>query len=173
MPPVGPGAREGELIVRATGEHWLAAPERTVGSSLAKQTFCRAPAGALDWSCWSVTGLPIESPAMFEWKGILYVGGKRDTGNGFKRTSIWQVLEDDHDLSPVKDIDASFGDTGGPAVVQLDQDRALLTFHTTSKLDPRVAALDHEPTEVEAQSKDYASDILAVELYMPSAAAGH
>ena len=172
-PPVGPGAREGELIVRATGEHWLAAPERTVGSSLAKQTFCRAPAGALDWSCWSVTGLPIESPAMFEWKGVLYVAGKRDTGNGFKRTSLWQVLEDDHDLSPVKDIDASFGDTGGPAVVQLDQDRALLTFHTTSKLDPRVAALDHEPTEVEAQSKDYASDILAVELYMPSAAAGH
>ncbi|MGZ6142758.1 MAG: sialidase family protein [Myxococcales bacterium] len=171
--PVGAGAREGELIVRASGEHWLAAPERTVGSSLARQTFCHAPSGVLDWSCWSVPGLPIESPALFEWKGILYVAGKRDTGNGYQRTSIWQVMEDDQDLSPVEDVPASFGDTGGPAVVQLDEDRALLTFHTTSKLDPRVAALGHEPTLVEAQAQDYASDILAVELFMPSAAAGH
>ncbi len=171
--PVGPGAREGELVVRASGEHWLAVPERTVGSSLAKQTFCHAPAAALDWSCWSIPGLSIEAPAMFEWKGILYVAAKRDTGNGYKRTSIWQVLEDDHDLSPVDDVGVSFGDTGSPSVVKLDDDRALLTFHTTSKLDPRVAALDHEPTEVEAQAEDYASDVLAVELYMPSAAAGH
>ena len=179
--PVGLGAREGELIVRATGEHWLAVPERTVLSSLARQTFCRAPAAALDWTCWSVAAAPIESPALFEWKGVLYVAGKRDTGNGFKRTSIWQVLEDDHDLSLVADLQGpaattlpySFGDTGGPSVVQLDADRALLTFHTTSRLDGRVAALDHEPTEVEAQAHDYPSDILAVTLYMPSAAAGH
>jgi hypothetical protein len=171
--PVGLGSREGELIVRASGEHWLAAPERTVGSSFARQTFCHAPTGTFDWACWSIAGAPIESPAMFEWKGILYVAGKRDTGNGFKRTAIWQVLEEDHDLAPVKDVPYSFADTGGPAVVALDDDRALLTFHTTSKLDPVVAALDHEPTEVEAQAHAYPSDVLAVELYMPAAAAGH
>jgi hypothetical protein len=170
--PVGAGAREGELVVRASGERWMAVPERTVGTAFARQTFCHA-AAAMDWSCWSVMGAPIESPAMFEWKGILYVAGKRDTGNGFKRTSIWQVLEDDHDLSPVADVPSSFGDTGGPSVAELDGDRALLAFHTTSKLDPRVAALDHEPTEVEAQAQDYPSDVLAVTLYMPSAAAGH
>ncbi|MCA1826249.1 MAG: hypothetical protein ABR567_17870 [Myxococcales bacterium] len=50
---------------------------------------------------------------------------------------------------------------------------AFTVVPTTSKLDPRVAALDHEPTEVEAQSKGYATDVLAVELYLPSAAAGH
>ncbi len=83
------------------------------------------------------------------------------------------MLEEDHDLAPVKDVPYSFADTGGPAVVALDDDRALLTFHTTSKLDPVVAALDHEPTEVEAQAHAYPSDVLAVELYMPAAAAGH
>jgi hypothetical protein len=171
--PVGLGAREGELIVRATGERWLAVPERSVGLSLAKQTFCSAPASALSWSCWSLPGAPIESPAMFEWKGVLFVAGKRDTGNGFKRTSIWQVLDVDRDLSPVADVPVSFGDTGGPAVAQLDSDNLLLTFHTTSKLDPRVAALGREPTEVEAQAQDYSSDVLAVDLYMLSAAAGH
>jgi hypothetical protein len=36
-----------------------------------------------------------------------------------------------------------------------------------------VAALGREPTEVEAQAQDYSSDVLAVDLYMPSAAAGH
>ena len=51
--------------------------------------------------------------------------------------------------------------------------RALLTFHSTSALDPRVVALGHEPTEVETQSVAMAADVLAVELYMPSAAAGH
>jgi hypothetical protein len=143
--PVGLGAREGELIVRATGERWLAVPERTVGTSLAKQTFCSAPASALSWSCWSIPGAPIESPAMFEWKGVLFVAGKRDSGNGFKRTSIWQVLDVDRDLSPVADVPVSFGDTGGPAVAQLDSDNLLLTFHTTSKLDPRVAAWGASP----------------------------
>lgn len=79
--PVGLGAREGELAVRASGEHWLAVPERTVGSTAARQTFCRAPASTLDWSCWSVPAAPIESPALFDWKGVLYVAGKRDTGS--------------------------------------------------------------------------------------------
>jgi hypothetical protein len=40
-------------------------------------------------------------------------------------------------------------------------------------LDPRVAALGHEPTEVETQSTGMSADALAVELYLPSAAAGH
>ncbi len=171
--PVGLGAREGELIVRATGERWLAVPERTVGASLAKQTFCSAPAASLNWTCWSVAVEPIESPAMFEWQGVLFVAGKRDTGNGFKRTSLWQVVDSTRDLTPVADVPSSFGDTGGPAVAQLDADNFLLTFHTTSKLDPKVIALGHEPTEVEAQAQDYAGDVLAVDLYMPSAAAGH
>jgi hypothetical protein len=175
VPPAGAGAREGELIVRASGERWLAAPERSISGSGDKQTFCRAPAtdAVLSWSCWSVSGSPIESPVLFEWSGLLFVAGKRNVGNGRMRTSIWQVIEDDHALSPVADVPASFGDTGGPGVVQLDKERALLTFHTTSALDPRVAALGHEPSEVETQSVAMAADVLAVELYLPSAAAGH
>jgi hypothetical protein len=175
VPPAGSGAREGELIVRASGERWLAAPERSISGSRDKQTFCRAPASDLlmSWTCWSVPGSPVESPVLFEWHGVLFVAGKRNVGNGRMRTAVWQVLEDDHALSPIADVPASFGDTGGPGVVQLDGERALLTFHSTSALDPRVAALGHEPTEVETQSSAMAADALAVELYMPSAAAGH
>jgi hypothetical protein len=171
-PAAGPGAREGDLVVRASGERYLAVPERSVGSRAANQTFCHHT-GAAAWQCWSVDGLSVEGPAMFEWGGVLFLVGKRDTGNGDMRTSIWQVLDDVHDVSPVADVTSGFGDTGGPAAVPLDDQRVLLVFHSTSILDPRVAALPSLPNEVQADANGYATDILAVELFMPSAAAGH
>ena len=54
----------------------------------------------------------------------------------------------------------------------LDADHALLAFHSTSALDKNVAALGYEPSAVAAQAAGFAADVLAVELYMPSAAAG-
>jgi hypothetical protein len=56
--------------------------------------------------------------------------------------------------------------------VPLDADHALLAFHSTSALDQNVAVLGYEPSAVAAQAAGFAADVLAVELYMPSAAAG-
>lgn len=167
-PPIGPGAREGDLLVRASGERWMAIPERSVGDSPDKLTFCHGAS----WKCWSIQGLAVESPALLEWNGILYLAGKRDTGGGEVRTSIWQVMDDLQDVSPVADVTAGFGATGGPSLSPLDDQRVLLVFHSTSRLDPAVAALPSEPTELQAEAKGYATDVLAVELNMPAAAAG-
>ena len=167
-PAVAPGAREGDIVIRASGERWMAIPSRTVGDSKDAFSFCH---GA-DWKCWSIPGLSIESPAMFEWNGILYLTGKRDTGNGIVRTSIWQVMEEMEDVSPVADVTAGFGVTGGPSLAPLDDEHVLLVFHSTSRLDPAVAALATDPTEVQAEARGYATDVLAVQLFMPSAAAG-
>lgn len=167
----GPGARQGELFVRANGDHYLALPERADNGAPERQTFCHSPALS-DWTCWSVAGRHVDAPVLFEWNGVLFVAGRHDTGSGRKRTAIWQVLEDDHDLSLIADVPQGFGDTGAPGVVLLDRDHALLTFHTTSPVDARVQALGHEPTEVEAQSLGLPADVLSVVLSMPSAAAG-
>ena len=167
-PAAAPGAREGDIVVRASGEPWMAIPDRSVGDSKDAFTFCHG-AG---WQCWSIPGLSIEGPAMFEWNGILYLTGKRDTGSGVVRTSIWQVMEDAQDVSPVADVTAGFGETGGPSLAPIDDEHVLLVFHSTSRLDPAVAALTAEPTEVQAEAKGYATDVLAVELFMPAAAAG-
>jgi hypothetical protein len=56
--------------------------------------------------------------------------------------------------------------------VPLDADHALLAFHSTSALDQNVAVLGYEPSAVAAEAAGFAADVLAVELYMPSAAAG-
>lgn len=168
-PNAGPGAREGDLVVRASGERWMVVPGRTVGGTKDQLSFCH---GA-EWKCWSIPGMSVEAPAMFEWNGILYLTAKRDTGSGIVRTSIWQVLDDTQDVSPVADVTAGFGETGGPSLAPLDSERVLLVFHSTSRLDPRVAALPSEPTEVQAEAQGYPTDVLAVELNMPSAAAGH
>lgn len=167
-PSAGPGAREGDIVVRASGERWMAIPGRSVGDSKDQLSFCH---GA-DWKCWSIPGLSIEGPAMFEWNGILYLTGQRDTGSGTVRTSIWQVMEETQDVSPVADITAGFGFTGGPSLSPLDDERVLLLFHSTSRLDPKVAALPSDPTEVQAEANGYATDVLAVSLFMPAAAAG-
>lgn len=174
-PPVGPGGREGELAVRADGQRALLVPERALLGGVEHNTFCHAtkePASPA-WACWSAPGPAVESPAMFEWNGFLYVAGKREAGAGHKRTAVWQVMEDDHQLQLVANVESSFGDTGGPSVVALDASHALLLFHTTSSLDPRVAALGHEPTEVEAQGQALSGDILAVTLDMASAQSGN
>lgn len=167
----GAGARQGELIVRQSGDAWLALPERAINGAPDRQTFCHSHALA-DWTCWSVAGQRVDGPALFEWNGVLFVAGRHDVGGGRKRTAIWQVLEDDHGLSLIADVAQSFGDTGGAGVVPLDTEHALLTFHSTSSLDPKLGSLGHEPTEVEAQSMGLATDVLAVQLYMPAAAAG-
>lgn len=173
-PALGPGARQGELVVRASGDRWLTVPERQDGAGAQQQTFCHAApsSGNPDWSCWSVAGARVDGPALFEYGSVLYLAGRREVGGGRARTSVWQVLEADKDLSLIADVTSSFGDTGAPGVVALDDSHALLTFHTTSALDPGVTALGHEPTLVEAESQGFASDVFSVVLYMPSAAAG-
>jgi hypothetical protein len=169
--PAGPGAREGELLVRQSGDSWLALPERAIDGAPDRQTFCHAK-GLAGWTCWSVAGQRVDGPALFEWNGILFLAGRHDIGGGRKRTAVWQVLEDDHALSLIADLAQSFGETGGPGVVQLDADHELLTFHSTSTLDPKLAGIGHEPTEVESQSLGLATDVLSVQLFMPGAAAG-
>jgi hypothetical protein len=171
VPTAGPGARDGDLVVRASGEKWLALPERALGGAPERQTFCHSPA-VTDWVCWSMDGAAVEEPALFEWNGLLFVAGRHEVGGGRKRTAIWQVLEDEHLLSLIADVKQSFGETGAPGVVPLDADHALLAFHSTSALDKNVAALGYEPSAVAAQAAGFAADVLAVELYMPSAAAG-
>ena len=167
-PPIGPGAREGDIVVRASGERWMAIPERSVYSSPDKLTFCHGS----DWACWSIQGLSVEGPALLEWNGILYLAARRDTGSGVVRTSIWQVLDEAQDVSPVADVTAGFGETGGPSFAPLDDEHVLLVFHSTSRLDPAVAALATDPTELQAEARGYATDVLAVSLFMPAAAAG-
>lgn len=170
---LGPGARQGELLVRADGQLWLAVPERLTAGSPEQQHFCHTPLAPVpSWSCWTVAGLGLDGPLLFEHKGLLFVSARHDVGNGRRRTGLWQLLEVDQSVSLIADLPSSMGDTGAPGLIMLDADRALLSFHTTSALDPKVAALGHEPTALEAQGQGFAADVQAVTLYLPAAAAG-
>ena len=138
-----------------------------------RTTFCSTRLAATpSWTCWSVTAPLLEAPVLFEQKGLLFVIARHDVGEGKRRTGLWQVVEADQALSPIADLPTSQGDTGAPGLVRLDEGRLLLTFHTTSALDPKVQALGHEPTLIEAQSQQFAADVQAVRLDLRKAAIG-
>ena len=97
--------------------------------------------------------------------------GRHDVGGGRRRTGIWQVLEDVKELQLIADLE-SYGDTGSPGLLQLDDSTALLLYYTSSKADPRAAALDHEATQLEAIRLNLASDMMAVTLNLLAAPIG-
>jgi hypothetical protein len=159
--PLGGGARQGELILRSNGQLWAAVPERAVTGSADQTSFCSATiAAAPKWSCWAVTGLLVEAPALLEHQGALLLAGRRDVGGGKRRSAIWQVLESDRDLRLVADLPGSQADTGSPSWLPLGGGKALLTFHSTSPLDPHLPA--SEPTEVQAQALGLSADVFSV-----------
>jgi hypothetical protein len=121
--------------------------------------------------CWPLLQPLLDGPVLFEHKGLLFIAARHDVGDGRRRTGLWQVIEADQDVSPIADLPTSMGDTGSPGVTRLDDDTFLLTFHTTSALDPRVVALGHEPTENEALG-GLAADLQAVRLDMRKIPAG-
>lgn len=171
--PVGPGGVQAELLARSDGTLWTAIPERPTAGSPERQTICSAPAGASPaWTCWSVTGPAVEEPLLFEWTGLLFLAGRHDVGGGKKRTAIWQVEEADRGLQLIANLAASFGDTGGPTLVPLDNHRALLAYTTTSAQDGRLGALGHEPALAEAVELGLSADVMAVTMDMAAANAG-
>ena len=177
--PVGGGARQGELVLRKSGELWAAIPERSVTGGSEKLTFCSSKLSAAPkWSCWSVGNLVVDSPALFEYvpdgasQGLLLFAAKHDIGEGKRRTGIWQVLDTDQGALLIADLPGSQGDTGAPSVLPLDAGHALLLFHSTSPLDAKVIALGTEPTEVQAQGGAFAADVFAVQLDLGKATAG-
>ena len=176
--PVGAGARQGEFLLRKSGELWAAIPERAVSGGVEKLTFCKSKLTSTPkWSCWSVPGLLVDSPALFEYApdgapALLLFAAKHDIGGGKRRTGLWQVLEGDQGALFLADLPTSQGDTGAPSVLPLDASHALLAFHSTSPLDPKVIALGQEPSELQAQSGAFAADVFAVELDLGKATGG-
>ena len=171
--PIGGGGFQPEVLVRAGGKLLLTAPEQAALGQPQRQSFCQAPAAApQSWSCWTVSGQHVETPALYEWNGLVLLAGKHDLGDGRKRTGLWQVFEDNRSLSLVAELD-SFGDTGALGFYPLDADTALFAYHSTSRLDPKYLGLGHEPTEVETISIGLASDVMAVSLSLRAAPIGN
>jgi hypothetical protein len=171
--PAGPGAHQGEAILRVDGALWVTIPERAESGAQDKQTVCHSAfVPPFSFSCWSVAQSPIASPALFEFNGILFVSGEHDLPDGHARTGIWQVDELAQSFNLLADLPESEGETGAPGVVGLDASHLLLTYHSTSKLDPRVQALSAEPTKLQSEAQAYAVDALAVVLDMGQIPAG-
>jgi hypothetical protein len=176
LPPLGPGAAEPELLVQDGGRLLLTVPQLPTQTSPEQQSFCRATYTATtsaisSWSCWGRVGPRVETPLLFEWSGTILLFGRYDVGSGHKRTGIWQVSESDHTLQLIADLD-SFGDTGSPGIVQLDPQTALLTYYTTSKLDPRLSGISGEPTMIEAIELGLSADVVGMTLSLQSAPIG-
>lgn len=167
--PLGGGARQAELFLRASGQLWVAVPERAVTGSGDQTSFCSAAlTAAPKWgSCWSVSGLLVEAPALIEHQGVLLLAGRHDAGGGKRHTGLWQVLEGDHDLRLVADVPGSQGETGAPGWLPLGGGKALLTYFATSPLDPHLPAT--EPTEVQAQALGLSADVFAVTVDLAAA----
>gem|GEM_PF-4975506 len=168
--PAGPGAHQGEAILRADGTLWLTIPERAESGARDKQTVCHSAfAPPFSFSCWSVAQSPI---ALFEFNGILFVSGEHDLQDGRARTGIWQVDGAAQSFNLLADLPESEGETGAPGVVGLDASHLLLTYHSTSKLDSRVQALASEPGKLQSEAQAYAVDALAVILDLRQIPAG-
>ncbi len=166
--PLGGGARQAELLLLASGQLWAAVPERAVTGTGDQTSFCSAAlAAAPKWSCWSVSGLLVEAPALIEYQGVLLLAGRHDAGGGKRRTAIWQVMEGDRDARLVADLPGSQGETGAPAWLPLDGGKARLTYFATSPQDPHLPAAD--PTEVQAQSLGLSTDVFAVTVDLAAA----
>lgn len=167
--PIGGGGTEPELLVQAGGKMLVTAPERAVLGQPQRQSFCRSTASAAglsDWTCWT-SNVHVESPALYDWKGIVLLAGRHDIGDGHKRTGLWQVIEEEKSVQLLAELDSA-GDTGALGFVALDDNTALLSYYSTSRLDPRVASLGHEPTEVESIRNAFAVDVLALQLSLSS-----
>jgi len=171
--PVGPGAHQGELLVRSDNTLWIAIPERQESDSVDQQTICHTPIVLpYNFTCWSVAQAPIDSPALFEFDGVLLLLGGHALDDGRGRTAIWQVDDGAQSFDLIADLPQSEGETGDPSIVGLDSSHALISYHTTSTLDPRVQALGHEPTTLESESDGFAVDIDAVVLNLDQVPAG-
>jgi hypothetical protein len=114
-----------------------------------------------------VGGLLVEAPALIEHQGVLLLAGRHDAGGGKRRTAIWQVMEGDRDARLVADLPGSQGETGAPGWLPLEGGKALLTYFSTSPLDPHLPAT--EPTEVRAQALGLSTDVFAVTVDLAAA----
>ncbi len=171
--PVGPGAHQADLLQRADNSLWLAIPERAESGSIDQQTICHTAVQLpYSFTCWSVAQAPIASPVLFEFDGVLLLLGGHTLSDGRGRTALWQVDDQAQQLSLIADLPQSEGETGSPGIVGLDATHALITYQSTSVLDPRVQALGHEPTTIEAESANFAVDVLAVQLDLSQVPAG-
>ena len=176
-PPIGFGGAEPEILVQSGGRLLVTAPEQQTGATPQRQSFCRTTAPSLGtspfdtWDCWTAQGPRIETPLLWEWQGAVLLFGRRDLGDGRKRTAVWQVIEEEHSLLALAEL-PSFGDTGAPGLLPLDANTALLTYYTSSAGDPRAVALGHEPTEVESIRLNLQADVVAVTLTLSSAPIG-
>ncbi len=171
--PVGPGADQGEVLLRADGTFWLTTPERAESDTVDQQTLCHSAFTLpFTFTCWSQPQAPIKGPLLYEFDGLLFVFGEHYLPNGDARTAVWQVDDANQSFDLIADFPGSEGETGEPGVVSLDETHLLVTYHSTSLLDPRVQALAQEPTTLEAISENYAVDVLAVVLDLTQIPAG-
>lgn len=75
--------------------------------------------------------LYVGGPLLVKWKGHYLVGGRRSTGDGPKTTFYW--LEND-DLKEILRL-PSGGDNSYPGFVELDENRALISWYSSHEKD--------------------------------------